>query len=110
MNPYPWMAALDVFTLTSRWESFPLVVLEAMTLGVPVVAFAVGDVPYQIGDAGRLVPEQDPTAAANEVISLLRDRAARSGLGGAAAARVRDRFSWMDFAAAVNQVACGTTD
>lgn len=108
VNPYPWITALEVFTLTSRWESFPLVVLEAMTLGVPVVAFAVGDVPHQIGKAGRLVSEQDPLAAANQVISLLRDPAARLSLGAAAAERVRDCFPWTDFAAAVNQVACGT--
>jgi glycosyltransferase involved in cell wall biosynthesis len=105
VNPYPWIAALDVFTLTSRWESFPLVVLEAMTLGVPVVAFSVGDVPYQIGDAGRLVSEQDSVAAANEVMSLLRDRTARSILGTSAAARVRDRFRWTDFAVAIMKVA-----
>jgi glycosyltransferase involved in cell wall biosynthesis len=107
-NPYPWMASLDVSTLTSRWESGPLVVLEAMALGVPVVAFAVGSVPNQIGDTGRVVSEQDPLAAATEVMSLLRDRTARSSLGAAAAARVRDLFQWTDFATAVEQVACGT--
>ncbi len=55
-NPYPGLAALDVFTLTSRADPFPLVVLEAMHLGRAVVAFAVGDVPSQIGDAGTLMP------------------------------------------------------
>jgi glycosyltransferase involved in cell wall biosynthesis len=104
-NPYPWLAALDIFTLTSRADSFPLVVLEAMHLGRAVVAFAVGDVPSQIGDTGRLVPLLDVARAGDEVITLLRDPAERSRLGVAAAARARQQFDMADFALAVRQLA-----
>ena len=38
-NPYPYMEQTDVFALSSRFEGFPNVVLEAMSLGKPVVAF-----------------------------------------------------------------------
>ncbi|MEW5772873.1 MAG: glycosyltransferase [Thermodesulfobacteriota bacterium] len=38
-NPYPWLAAADLFVLSSRYEGLPNVVLEALTLGTPVAAF-----------------------------------------------------------------------
>lgn len=104
-NPYPWLASLDVFTLTSRADQFPLVVLEAMHLGRAVVAFAVGDVPSQLGDTGRLVPPLDVNRVGDEVISLLRDPAERFRLGVAAEARAREQFDVVDFAAAVRQLA-----
>ena len=51
-NPYPWMAQAEVFVLSSRWEGYPNVLLEAVSLGVPVVATdydaSVNDV---LGDA-----------------------------------------------------------
>jgi glycosyltransferase involved in cell wall biosynthesis len=103
-NPYPWLAALDVFSFTSRVDQFPLVVLEAMNLNRAVVAFAVGDVPSQIGDAGMLVPPQDVARLADAVISLLRDPDERSRLGDAASARACEQFSVADFAADVQRI------
>jgi glycosyltransferase involved in cell wall biosynthesis len=106
-NPYPRIAALDVFTLTSRVDPFPLVVLEAMHLGRPVVAFDVGDVPSQIGDTGRVVPPLDVGRAADAVISLLRQPQERSRLGGAAAARAREQFPAATFTETVRGIAEG---
>lgn len=37
-NPYPYIKASDLFIMSSRTEGFPNVVLEALTLGIPVVA------------------------------------------------------------------------
>lgn len=92
-NPYPLLAALDVFTLPSRSDAFPLVVLEAMNLARPVVAFAVGDVAEQVGDAGRLVAPLDTARFAGEVVALLRDPAERERLGLAGQARAQAHFS-----------------
>lgn len=92
-NPYPHMRRFDVFTLPSRDDPFPLVVLEAMTLGTPVVAFAVGGVPRQIGDAGVLVPAGDVASFAGEIVRLLGDLSARQRLGAAAQDRVRASYS-----------------
>ena len=108
-NPYPLLAALDVFTLMSRSDPFPLVVLEAMHLGRAVVAFDVGDVAEQVGDAGRLIPAQAVDQAAAAVVALLRDPAERSRMGTAAAARARERFAIEDFATTVQTLAVGRT-
>lgn len=64
--------AFDVLVLSSRTEGTPIVALEAMAAGVPVVATAVGGVPDLLaGGAGRLVPPDDPSALAAAVDDLL---------------------------------------
>jgi glycosyltransferase involved in cell wall biosynthesis len=82
-NPYPALAAMDVVTSTSSTEGFALSVLEAMALGKPVVATAVGAVPEIIRDqvTGVLVPDGDAVAFAVEVVRLLRDPVRRHRLG-----------------------------
>jgi glycosyltransferase involved in cell wall biosynthesis len=64
---------LDVFVLPSLSEGTPLVTLEAMSAGVPIVATNVGGVPYQITDGrdGLLVPPRDPEAIATAVLRLI---------------------------------------
>jgi glycosyltransferase involved in cell wall biosynthesis len=103
-NPYPHLRRFDVATLPSRDDPFPLVVLEAMVLGTPVVAFAVGGVPEQIGDAGVLVTPGDATAFAREVVNLLTDHDRRHRLGTASRARVWELYSMSAFAAGLANV------
>lgn len=78
------LAAADVVAITSRWESGPLVVLEALALGRPVVATSVGLVPDVVNPAtGRIVPIADPGAMADALAAVLADPppAARGGRG-----------------------------
>lgn len=96
-NPYPAMASFDIATLPSRDDPFPLVVLESMLLGVPVVAFGVGGVPAQIGDAGVVVRPGDVTGFADAVLTLVLDPEARGELGDRARRRVLSEFSGADF-------------
>jgi glycosyltransferase involved in cell wall biosynthesis len=109
-NPYRWMSAFDVFTLTSRSDPFPLVVLEAMSLGKPVVAFAVGDVPYQVGDGGVLVEAEASADAARQVVSLLDEPETRAVLSAHATHRTHDHFAFEAFAAGVLELAAGGPD
>jgi glycosyltransferase involved in cell wall biosynthesis len=103
-NPHPLLAGTDVFTLPSRGDAFPLVVLEAMTHGRPIVAFDVGGVREQVGDAGVVVPPADPEAMADAVVALLDDRAERERLGAEAQRRVRSLYGMDRFRARVRGV------
>jgi glycosyltransferase involved in cell wall biosynthesis len=100
-NPYAHMRRFDVATLPSRDDPFPLVVLEAMLVGTPVVAFAVGSVATQVGDAGIVVAPEDTDAFATGVVRLLSDDNERNRLGTAAHARVMDHYSTRAFATAL---------
>jgi len=102
----PWiMASLDVFVLSSRTESFPLVIAEAMASGVPCVATDVGDTPWIIGDTGMIVPPANPDALANailNVLSLLPDE--RQRLARAARERIEREFSLASVATQFSQL------
>ncbi|MFD3535146.1 glycosyltransferase family 4 protein [Streptomyces sp. NPDC058664] len=81
------LAAADVAVLPSRWEARSLLAQEALRLGVPLVATAVGGVPELVGDAAELVPYGDAGALAEAVRGLLEDVERRMDL--AAAGRVQ---------------------
>ncbi|MFI0987623.1 glycosyltransferase family 4 protein [Streptomyces exfoliatus] len=81
------LAAADVAVLPSRWEARSLLAQEALRLGVPLVATAVGGVPELVGDAAELVPYGDAAALAGAVRGLLDDVERRMDL--AAAGRVQ---------------------
>ncbi|MFF7182239.1 glycosyltransferase [Streptomyces sp. NPDC008121] len=81
------LAAADVAVLPSRWEARSLLAQEALRLGVPLVATAVGGVPELVGDAAELVPRGDAPALAEAVRGLLEDTDRRMDL--AAAGRVQ---------------------
>jgi len=76
-NPFSAMARADVFVLPSRDEPFGNVLLEAMALGVPVVASRCPGGPSDILERGRwghLVPPDDPEALAEAVLDVLDGR------------------------------------
>lgn len=103
-NPYAHMRHFTIATLPSRDDPFPLVVMEAMLLGKPVVAFAVGGVPDQIGDAGVLIAPGDVEGFASAIADLLSDEAKRRRLGEKAMRRARREFSREAFAARLSAI------
>ena len=86
---------LDVLVVPSLTEGSPLIVLEAMAAGVPVVASAVGGIPDQVrhGEEGVLVPPGDPDALAGALGALLEDPAHAHRLGEAGRRRTENEFS-----------------
>jgi glycosyltransferase involved in cell wall biosynthesis len=83
-------AAADAVVLSSAWENFPHALVEALALGTPVVATAVGGVPEIVrdGENGVLVAPGDPAAFARGIERALADETLRAN----AKASVR-RFS-----------------
>jgi len=78
----------------STYEGMPLVVLEAMEAGVPVVASRVSGIPEVVedGSTGWLVPPEDPGALARALAEVLADPATARRRGEAGRARVEERF------------------
>ena len=67
IDPYPWFASADIFVLSSRWEGFGNVIVEALECGTQVVSTNCFSGPSEILDNGRfgqLVPVQDPESMA----------------------------------------------
>ncbi len=79
------MSACDGFVLASNNEGLPVALMEALALGLPVVATAVGGVPEAI-DArnGVLVPPRDPSALADAIETLVNSPERRGKLGAGA--------------------------
>jgi glycosyltransferase involved in cell wall biosynthesis len=75
-NPYPAMASAAALVLSSRREGLPTVLIEALSLGTPVVATDCPSGPREIldgGRLGRLVPPRDPDALAGAMDAVLSD-------------------------------------
>ncbi len=91
-DPYAWHVAADVFALASDIESSPIVVLEAMAFGTPVVATAVFGVPELIEDGthGYLCEASDIDSLGTALERAL-DDPARDEVGRAGEHRVRER-------------------
>jgi glycosyltransferase involved in cell wall biosynthesis len=73
----------DVFVFPTCNDAFPLVVLEAMQAGIPVVTTHEGAIPEIIedGETGLLVPQRDPPALANCLEALLSDPGMQRRMG-----------------------------
>jgi L-malate glycosyltransferase len=92
---YDLIAAMDAFVLPSIAEGVPMVLLEAMTLGTPVVATAVGGVPELIehNENGVLVRPRDPRALADACTTVVSNQLWARSLAARAAETVAEGFS-----------------
>lgn len=93
-NVVDFMISSDIFVLSSDWEGFGLVLVEAMATAKPVVATAVDAVPELINDGitGILVPPRNPETLANAVLCLAKDPELRQKMGKAAQERAVAMF------------------
>ncbi|HJZ11171.1 MAG TPA: glycosyltransferase family 4 protein [Acidobacteriota bacterium] len=88
------ISAMDIVVQPSLSEGLPRTLLEAMSLGKPVVASRVGGIPEIIDDDGNgcLIPPNDPNALAQKTIDLLSDASRRKALGDHGFQTINDKF------------------
>jgi L-malate glycosyltransferase len=89
-----WLAAADIFVLSSLSEGTSVSLIESMAVGIPSVVTRVGGNEYVVEDGvtGLIVAPQDVAALANGMDQLASDDALRRKLGQAAQAQFRSRF------------------
>jgi glycosyltransferase involved in cell wall biosynthesis len=94
-TPRAHLSGFDVLAFPSRFEGFPLAVLEAMLAEVPVVASDVGSLAEVVRhrDTGLLVPREDPGALAEALDYLLSDAGRRAAMGKRARTLVLERYT-----------------
>ncbi|MFX1603897.1 MAG: glycosyltransferase family 4 protein, partial [Promethearchaeota archaeon] len=89
------MCSADAFLLNSRLEGMPLVLLEAMSCGLPVVTTPAGGIPELVrpGKDGIVTNGFEPEEFAEAVIELLEDESLMKKMGKAGRRRVEESFS-----------------
>jgi glycosyltransferase involved in cell wall biosynthesis len=87
------MSQASLYVLSSRYEGLPMVMIEAMSLGLPVVSFDCPTGPAEViedGRSGILVPDGDVDALARSILAVIEDPERRRALGAGAAQRAKD--------------------
>lgn len=104
-EPIPLLAEADIVLMPSRFDPFPLAVLEAMALSKPIVAFDVGGISEQLGETGIVIAPGDTEAMITAIRDLSDNPEKRVALGRAAEARVRARWDIAVFRSEVGRIA-----
>lgn len=106
-------AAADVFVLASRHEGYGMVVNEALTHGLPIVASRAGALALTVpAPAGLLAPPEDETAWREALTAVITDATLRARLAEGARAAARQLPSWAEQAARLADAmapVCGAT-
>lgn len=92
-NPHAWMSQADIFVLSSDYEGLPMVLIEAMACGVPVVSTDCPSGPGEIitnGKNGILVPLADEKSMAEAILTLLKNEKLRKNFSEEGRKRAED--------------------
>ena len=89
------MQLSKIFVLPSRWEGLPMVILEAMALGMPVIATKVGGIPEVIEDGtdGILVEPENPEELAKAIEKLLGNEEFRKTISLNTYLKIKEEYS-----------------
>jgi len=100
------LGIMDCFVLPSLWEGFPIVLLEAMATGVPIVATDIpgNDEAVTSGKNGWLVPPGNPSALAEKVLDLLNNTDQASAFSAFGRERIRQEFTRAKMLASIQHV------
>lgn len=89
----PYYGLMDAYVSTAREDPFPLVIMEAMASGKPIIAFAVGGIPEALGSGcGILVENMDIARMQRELLDLASNPDRCRSLGQSARERVAKEF------------------
>jgi glycosyltransferase involved in cell wall biosynthesis len=92
------LRAFDIFALASRKEGFPLYCLEAMQAGLPIIATDVGGNKEALGNAGILIPPNDPNTLTQALVNLISDSNLQAKLSSAKRRKFSLKIShWINF-------------
>jgi glycosyltransferase involved in cell wall biosynthesis len=89
-----YFAACDAFTFHSTYETFGIVIAQAMSYGKPVITARNTALPEVLGDAGLLADACDPRGFAAAFLELSADVELRRRLGAAGRRRAEELFDW----------------
>jgi glycosyltransferase involved in cell wall biosynthesis len=91
----PFLAAMDVFLISSAFEGLPVALLEAMSMQCGIVATSIGGIPEVVrhGTNGLLVPAKQPALLAAAVLQMIKSSDLRAACGDAARHTVTQSFS-----------------
>jgi glycosyltransferase involved in cell wall biosynthesis len=105
-NSEEWLPALDIFVLPSLTEGTPMALLEAMAMGIPVIASAVGGVPDVIEDGinGFLVPPGESRAIHERIMLLIDKPDQMKRLSRAGKETVNSRYNVRDWCRRIEQM------
>jgi glycosyltransferase involved in cell wall biosynthesis len=105
-NAFEMIGNLDIFVLPSRTEGCPIVALEAMAMGVPVIATNVGGTPELVRDniTGLLVQSNAPGDLAKAIVLLLTDRERAQRMGREGQRRAFEEFHPKSFIESVEHM------
>lgn len=92
------MIKFDIYVQPSMSESFGLAIVQAMSLGLPIVATNTGGIPEVVttGKSGILVEAKNPRALTEAILTLMRDKAKAKEMGKLAAADAKMKFNLQD--------------
>jgi glycosyltransferase involved in cell wall biosynthesis len=96
----------DAFVITSNWEGFGLVIIEAMACGLPVIATGVDAIPEIVidGETGLLVEPGNSEAISKCIIELYHDRKKIQQYGAAGRRRVEEHFTIENFIKQLDEI------